>query len=42
MDRYNLLKTKFDKKEKIVGTTMTMIAHFGKNGRQRGYRLYIV
>ena len=25
MDRYNLLKTKFDKKEKIVGTTMTMI-----------------
>jgi 2-dehydro-3-deoxyglucarate aldolase/4-hydroxy-2-oxoheptanedioate aldolase len=26
MDRYNLLKTKFDKKEKIVGTTMTMIS----------------
>ena len=26
MDRYQLLKNKFDQKEKIVGTTMTMIS----------------
>jgi hypothetical protein len=25
MDRYQLLKKKFDEKEKIVGTTMTII-----------------
>ena len=25
MDRYSLLKSKFDNKEKIVGTTMTML-----------------